>query len=163
MLADLPGTRLVIIGDGPNRADLEQLLPTAHFTGHLGGEDLPRTLASLDMFVHTGELETFCQSIQEAKASALPVVAPRRGGPIDLVQEGQTGYLFAPGDLSAMRAHVVDLLADEGRRLAFGQAARESTLNRSWPNLCAELMDHYRHVQGSRSNLPLLRRPSSTS
>lgn len=143
-VAAIPNTRLVVIGDGPLRGQLEATLPNAVFTGQLTGEDLPTALASLDLFVHTGELETFCQAIQEAKASGLPVVAPRRGGPIDLIDQSRTGWLYRPGDLAAMRGHVVDLIGDDAKRAAFSAAARESVLGRTWEKVCAELVGHYR-------------------
>lgn len=145
-LRDIPGTRLVVIGDGPSRGQLERLLPGAAFLGQLGGEELPVAMASLDLFVHTGELETFCQAIQEAKASGLPVIAPRRGGPIDLVDQSRTGWLYTPGDLGALRAHALDLVGDDTKRGAFGMAARRSTLHRGWDAVCAELVAHYRHA-----------------
>lgn len=142
-VAAIAGTRLVVIGEGPLRGQLEATLPNAVFTGQLVGEDLPVALASLDLLVHTGELETFCQAIQEAKASGLPVVAPRRGGPIDLVDESRTGWLYPPGDLEAMRRYVEELVGDDGLRAAFGAAARESVLGRTWEKVCAELVSHY--------------------
>lgn len=143
-VAAIPNTRLVVIGDGPLRGQLETTMPNAVFTGQLTGEDLPVALASLDLFVHTGELETFCQAIQEAKAAGLPVVAPRRGGPIDLIDQSRTGWLYRPGDLAAMRGHVVDLIGDDAKRSAFSTAARESVLGRTWEKVCAELVGHYR-------------------
>ena len=96
-LHDLPGTRLVLVGGGPEEQRLRTLLPEAALLGVRHGEDLASIVASLDVFVHTGRTETFCQSAQEALASGVPVVAPRAGGPVDLVGHGENGYLYPAG------------------------------------------------------------------
>lgn len=142
-LSDLPGVRLCIVGEGPQRARLQRLLPDAHFTGFLGGDALAQAVASFDIMVSPGELETFCQTIQEAMASAVPVVAPARGGPLDLVDSSRTGWLYAPGDLGALREHVRDLAGDAAKRRAFGATARETVLSRSWKSVCSQLIGHY--------------------
>lgn len=146
VLADVPGTRLVIVGDGPQRAALAAALPGAVFTGFLGGEDLARAMASFDLFVHPGEFETFCQTIQEAMASGVPVVATGRGGPLDLVENSRTGWLYEPGDLAGLRARVMDLMGDDAKRRAFAAAAHASVQGRTWSALGDELVQHYRSV-----------------
>lgn len=143
VLADLPGTRTVIIGKGPRREELERILPHAVFLGQQTGEDLPIALASCDVFVHPGELETFCQSIQEALASGVPAVAPARGGPIDLIDPSHTGWLYAPGDLAGMRGFVRDLLGDDRKRATFSRRAREAVEHRTWEFMCSQLVDYY--------------------
>ncbi|MDQ0826815.1 phosphatidylinositol alpha 1,6-mannosyltransferase [Arthrobacter sp. B2I5] len=148
-LAGMPNTRLVIVGDGPQRTALENALPRAVFTGFLGGGELARAVASFDLFVHPGEFETFCQTIQEAMASGVPVVATGRGGPLDLVENSRTGWLYEPGDLSAMRARVQDLMGDDAKRRAFAAAAHASVQDRTWPALCTELVQHYRDVMAA--------------
>lgn len=143
-LADLPHTKLVIVGDGPSRAVLEKQLPDAEFLGFLGGAKLAEVVASFDLFVHPGENETFCQTIQEALASGVPVVATGRGGPLDLVQNSRTGWVYRPGDLDELRSRVADLVGDAGKRRAFAIAARESVAHRTWARLGDELIGHYR-------------------
>ncbi|WP_221585686.1 glycosyltransferase [Microbacterium sp. G2-8] len=142
VLADLPGTRLVIVGDGPERARLERELPDAVFTGFLG-DDLGRAVASFDVFVHPGESETFCQTVQEALSSGVPVVATGSGGPVDLVRSSIDGWLYTPGDLEDLRARVEDLLGDEAKRRSFGEAAREGVRARTWGALTEQLVGHY--------------------
>lgn len=142
-LSDIEGTRLVIVGEGPEREALEAVLPNAHFTGFLGGEQLATALASVDLFVHPGELETFCQTIQEAMASGVPVVATGRGGPVDLVDSSRTGWLYTPGDLGQLRRHVVDLVGDDAKRAAFAEAAFQSVQGRTWPVVCELLLHHF--------------------
>ncbi|MEV8274070.1 GDSL-type esterase/lipase family protein [Microbacterium sp. NPDC077184] len=150
VLCDLPGARVVVVGDGPSRSALERAMPSAVFTGHLAGEELARTLAAFDVFVHPGESETFGQTIQEALASGVPVVATGTGGPVDLVRSSVDGWLYRPGDLGDLRARVVDLVGDAGKRRAFALAARESVRSRSWAARVGELLGHYRDAQALR-------------
>ena len=155
VLADLPGVKLVIVGDGPSRAALEKQLPEAAFLGFQGGTELGRSVASFDVFVHPGENETFCQTIQEALASGVPVVATGRGGPLDLVRSSRTGWLYRPGDLAELRSRVHDLAGDAGKRRAFAIAARESVADRSWARLGDELLGHYRDaITGRTDGIP---------
>lgn len=143
-LQDLPRTRLVVVGDGPQRSALQQQLPRAQFLGLQRGEDLSRSFASLDVFVHTGGAETFCQAAQEALASGVPVVAPAAGGLLDLVDPARTGLLFRPGDGRGLRTHVTALLTDDDARRQMGRAARSSVQHRTWDVVGDQLVGHYR-------------------
>ncbi len=140
--------QLVVVGDGVDRAKLETILPTAVFTGALYGEQLASAYASMDVFVHPGEHETFCQAVQEAMASGLPVIAPDAGGPRDLVAPMHTGLLLPVGEFSDRLATSVDHLLAERQR--YSVAARRSVLGRTWPAICDELIGHYESVLGTR-------------
>jgi len=143
VLGDLPGIRLVVIGEGPERERLARRLPEAHFTGMLTGTDLSRAVASLDVVVHPGPYETFCQAAQEAMASGVPVVAVGAGGLRDLVDSSRTGWLYPPGDLAALRAYVADLAGDDSKRAAMGTAAHHAVRARTWPVVCDRLLRFY--------------------
>jgi phosphatidylinositol alpha 1,6-mannosyltransferase len=160
-LADLPGTRLVVVGCGPSEERLRATLPAAAFVGFREGAELARIYASLDVFVHTGPSETFCQAVQEALASGLPVVAPDAGGPRDLVLPGRTGFLVPPRpegtgaeDPASVAADAelrtaVRTLAEPALRRQFGTAARQSVLRRTWSTVGDELLAHYVEVMGA--------------
>ena len=144
-LARMPGTRLVLVGEGPSSEMLAASLPGAAFLGRREGEELAQAYAAFDVFVHTGTRETFGQTLQEAAAAGVPVVAPARGGPLDLVEVGVTGELFdpdRPGDLAAKVAPLVGPEAAELRE-RMGLAGRDKVVARSWPALVEQLLDHY--------------------
>ncbi|MFF9263383.1 glycosyltransferase family 4 protein [Streptomyces longwoodensis] len=146
----LPGVKVVVVGDGPSEPHLTEALPGAAFLGRRTGEELARIFASLDVFVHTGPFETFCQTVQEAMASGVPVVAPAAGGPLDLVAHGRTGLLVPPHDASAVRDAVRALAADPARRAAYGAAARDMVEGRTWAAVGDRLIEHYADVLGAR-------------
>jgi phosphatidylinositol alpha 1,6-mannosyltransferase len=133
--------QVVIVGDGVDQKKLQKTMPTGVFTGALYGEELATAYASMDVFVHTGEHETFCQVVQEALASGLPVIAPDAGGPRDLVAPYRTGLLLPVDEFEARLPAAVTHLLEERPRYA--QAARRSVLGRSWPVICDELLGHY--------------------
>jgi phosphatidylinositol alpha 1,6-mannosyltransferase len=145
-LQGVPGIRVVVVGDGPLRTTLERQLPGVEFLGPRSGPELGSVFASLDVFVHTGPHETFCQAAQEALASGLPVVAPAAGGLLDLVEDGHNGRLYEPGSAAQLRAAVVELTADAERRKAMGVAARASVEGRSWQAIGDVYLEHCAEV-----------------
>lgn len=148
VLASRDDLQVVVVGEGVDRAKLQSLMPSAVFTGALYGSELARAYASMDVFVHAGEHETFCQAVQEAMASGLPVVAPDAGGPRDLVAPMHTGLLLPVNEFEAkLPGAVAHLLAERQR---YSLAARRSVLARTWPAVCDQLMGHYDAVVGER-------------
>lgn len=152
-LRGLDGMKLVLVGDGPSMPSLKKELAGMPVTmlGALGGADLATAYASFDVFLHTGTEETFGQTVQEAHASGIPVIAPRAGGPIDLVDHGVNGFLYTPGDDAQLRAFVEGLVIDDEVRARMGEAGRRSVLGKSWASVCDELVGHYEAVIARRS------------
>ncbi len=148
-VAQVPGTRLVVVGDGPERPWLESHLPDARFTGMLCGRELAQAFASLDVFVHTGPAETFCQTVQEAQASGVPVIAPARGGPLDLVADGVTGLLYDPDDPRSLRQAVQAAVQDPALRSGLASAGLAAVRGRSWGAAVDQLVrEHYGPLAG---------------
>ncbi|MEV5599059.1 glycosyltransferase family 1 protein [Streptomyces sp. NPDC052496] len=147
----LPGVRTVVIGDGPSAAGLRAALPGVRFLGSRTGDELARLMASLDVFVHTGRHDTFCQTVQEAMAAGVPVVAPAAGGPLDLVAHGRTGLLVPPGDGAALGDAVGLLGGDPAARARLGAAGRAAVEHRTWEVVGDELLGHYEDVLAGRT------------
>ncbi len=156
-LVGVPNTHIVLIGDGPDRARLEAMFPSgsATFLGSLSGHELHIAYASMDVFVHFGTEETFGQTIQEAQAAGVPVVAPRSGGPIHLIDSGVDGILFDVNSTDSPRIAVQHLVDDAGLRSRMGEAGRRRVLGKSWEAVNDELTHHY-DVARARVKRPAL-------
>jgi len=152
-LRGIGGMRLAVIGDGPAMPQVMRALDgmPVTFLGALGGEELADAYAALDVFVHTGTEETFGQTLQEAHASGLPVVAPRAGGPIDLIDHGVDGLLYDPASDTDLRAAIAALVAAPELRARMGEAGRRRVLGRSWTAICDDLLEFYGRVLTMRA------------
>jgi len=138
-----------------------------HFTGYLSGLDLAAAYASSDIFVFPAANETLGNVVLEAMASGLPVIAPRSGGVLDSVVDGETGLLFepeSPASLVAMARTLVHA-PDVARRL--GEYGRARVLHQSWERVLDGLLEHYAalldgKVDSSRSVFVVRKGQSST-
>jgi len=120
---------LVIVGDGPNREQVQDELAARSLGGRvrLLGErdDVSHLLADADVFLLASRSEGLPLSVIEAMAAGLPVVASDVGGLRELVRDGETGTLVPPGDPVALADALRPLLADRELRRRLGMAARE--------------------------------------
>jgi glycosyltransferase involved in cell wall biosynthesis len=141
----MPEVRLAIVGDGPERPELEEYFagtPTT-FPGFLRGHDLAQAYASADLFVFPGANETLGNVVLEAMASGLPVVAAGSGGPLDLVSDGETGILFDPNDPQALVDAAVGLLKDQALARRYGATGRLHAEARTWETTLDTLLGDY--------------------
>lgn len=118
ILADLPGIRLVVIGDGPMRTALEGLAESRRvadrvlFLGDAPRDHVPGYLRQAELFVLNSTYEGLPHTVLEAMAAGIPVIATDVGGTGELVTDGTTGRLVPPGDEAALRRAIQKTLAD---------------------------------------------------
>lgn len=143
-LAELPGVALTIVGDGPQRAELEARFAgtPARFTGYLFGDELAEAYASADIFAFPGVTETFGQVVQEALASGLPVITVNQGGVTDLVQDGETGFVLE-ADSAAFAQAAAQLRDNAQLRAQMRSATRAFAEANPWEKVLAQLEAHY--------------------
>jgi glycosyltransferase involved in cell wall biosynthesis len=125
---EMPAARLIIIGDGPLRGELEQLAGSLRiaertwFTGFRG--DARQLVEGFDVYVQSSDTEGHSIALLEAAGAGLPIVATDVGGNASIVQPGKTGLLVTAGDAPAL-AEAMLYMADEKARLLFGEHARQ--------------------------------------
>jgi glycosyltransferase involved in cell wall biosynthesis len=129
---ELPQARFLVVGDGPQRDELESLaaeLSISEVVYFLGTRhDVPEVLALVDVLVLSSHIEANPISILEAMAAEKPVVATRVGSVEETVVDGKTGYLVAPDEAGGVAGRVVELLQDRPRAAAMGRAGRERVI-----------------------------------
>jgi glycosyltransferase involved in cell wall biosynthesis len=144
VLEQFSDARLGIVGDGPQRAELERCFGSnATFVGYLKGADLATAYASADAFVYASETETMGNVVLEAMAAGCPVVAPDAGGIPSLLSHGETGFLFRPGDLATVVQLTRALLTDQQLHDRVAQAARRDVEGRAWQRSIARVRELY--------------------
>ncbi|KAG0567518.1 hypothetical protein KC19_7G140700 [Ceratodon purpureus] len=135
VLERIPEAKLVFVGDGPERPNLEKMFEgkNVHFTGMLTGEALSQAYASGDIFITPSETETLGFVVLEAMASGIPVVCARAGGIPDIVnQDGVTGLLYTPGDLEDCVGKLKALIDSPELRDRIGAAGRREVEKFDW-------------------------------
>jgi glycosyltransferase involved in cell wall biosynthesis len=126
--------QLCVVGHGPYSKEFSEALPEALFTGYLKGEELAGAYASADIFVFPSTTDTFGNVIIEAQASGVPVIVSDSGGPKELVENERNGLITKSRDVEDLARAIRELVADPERRKRMGNFARESVIDRTWPN-----------------------------
>lgn len=153
-----PDTRLIIIGDGDEREDLEQyardlgISMKVHFTGKLSFEETLRYLKAADLFCFASKIETQGLVTMEALCAGLPVVAVDATGTRDVVEHGKEG-LLTEDDPEALAGSIIRILADEGMYSAFKKAAMRKSLSYAIENQTKKLVEVYREsLEAKKAN-----------
>lgn len=128
-------TRLLFVGDGPLRRDLERRHPEHLFAGMRSGIDLAEHYASADLFLFPSQTETYGNVTLEALASGLPVVAYDLAAASELIVDGQNGQLVAPGREDAFIAASAALAIRPERLGTLRQRARQSVAHLGWERI----------------------------
>ncbi len=150
ILQAIPNARLALVGDGPNRENLEKYFAgtNTHFVGYLAGKELGSAYASADAFIFPSRTETLGLVLLEAMAAGCPVVAANSGGIPDIVTPGENGYLFDPQDESSAIAATQQLLANRQQRSQLRQNARQESERWNWSAATQQLIRYYEGVLG---------------
>lgn len=135
IVREQPKARLLVVGTGPLRAELEARCPQAIFAGQRTGDDLAAHYASSDLFLFPSLSETFGNVTTEALASGLPIVAFDHAAAAQVIAADEQGVRVPFGDGEAFVSAAVALALDGPRRHRLGQAARERARELDWESI----------------------------
>jgi glycosyltransferase involved in cell wall biosynthesis len=135
--------KLVFVGDGPMRGQIEREAPDAFLAGHLGGDQLSRAYASADIFVFPSTTESFGNVVLEAAASGLPVIGASEGGVRNLIRDGETGFLTTPHDAGDLAHKMERLLTNGSLRNSMAAGALEFASQKNWSQINHGLFENY--------------------
>ena len=128
-------SRLVIVGDGPERNAMQMQYPEAVFCGMRRGEDLARHYASADVFLFPSLTETFGNVTTEAMASGLAVVAYQYAAAEALIRHGENGMLASYNEAEQFIAAATELALDPVRVKKIGMNSHQTALSISWDSI----------------------------
>ena len=134
-----PRSRLVLVGDGPARSDMQASCPEAIFAGTRRGEHLATYYASADVFLFPSLTETYGNVTLEALASGLAVVAFDYAAAAQTIRHDDNGLLAPMGDAGAFAALTASAVSDLARARLMGRNARESALKLGWDRVVRQL------------------------
>jgi len=148
-----PQTKFMIVGEGPQRRDLETLVERLGIKDRVvfagGAEEVFPYLSAFDIGVLSSSSEGFSNSILEYMLAGLPVVASGVGGNPEIIDEGENGYLVPPGEPQPLAEKIMALLGDERLRLSLGENARFKVLeNFSLKRMVAEFESCFMRLWG---------------
>jgi glycosyltransferase involved in cell wall biosynthesis len=144
---ELPGSHLLLVGDGPLMGDLQKqavqldVERSVHFLGYQA--ETERFYPVMDVFALTSRSEGIPQSVLEASAAGLPVIASRVGGVPEVIQDGQTGLLFSSGNEAELTAGLKALLTNPSLARQLGEAGRRHVETRF--DVRSMAADYHRH------------------
>ncbi len=144
----VPGARLLLVGDGPSRRQLERQHPDHIHAGMRHGEDLAAHYASADLFLFPSMTETYGNVTLEALASGLPVVAYRMAAAAELIRHGDNGMLADPGASDQFVRAALDLVTRPGARGRIAAAAARSIAEHDWERIYDRLVAALREASG---------------
>ncbi len=146
-----PKVRAMVVGDGPALEEAQELLPEAHFTGFVKGEDLARAYASSDVFNFPSHTETFGNVTLEAMASGLPCLVADAIGSKSLVINGENGMWAEQENVADFTKKLTQITSDIELMEAMGAKSRELSKLYEWDKINSGLVENYKAAMGQKS------------
>jgi glycosyltransferase involved in cell wall biosynthesis len=135
---------MIIAGDGPLKTEiaqtLKQFLPDVYLLGRISPQAVPSLLVNGDLFITNSEKETRGLTVIEAAAAGIPAIAPRAGGVMDTILDGQTGYLYQPQNQADFLDKLTRLITDPQLRQSMGSKAQALAQQYSWQHTVDNLV-----------------------
>lgn len=146
LMSRFKNVKALVVGDGPAKKGLEEMLPEAVFTGFLSGEDLATSYASADLFFFPSDTETFGNVTLEAMASGLPCVVADATGSKSLVEHGINGFI-APADRPGLfEQHLTHLIEDKETRSRMSHESVKKAQGFAWETINNRLLEDYNEL-----------------